>query len=171
MSATTLQLHWYQKPVMKKIILLSLLSILFIQCNREKSPRQPITGVTGISWRLFSLQKTNDAFINPIPPYWYMQLTDDRSFTFTLHDVTGTGTYSWVQVDSLNAKVTFTIQNWNFPVTDTQYTNRLKEILLSVDSCHYLQHPYLLPIPFYMDPAKMELQFNGNAGYFYVFIL
>jgi hypothetical protein len=156
--------------VMKKIIFLYFISVIFIQCNKENSPKSPIKDVTGTAWQLFSLQKTNDPFINPIPTYWYLQLNDDRRFTITLHDVTSTGTYSWVQVDSLNAKVTFTIQNWNFPVADTQYTNRLKDILLSVDSCHYLKPPNVLPVAFYINPAKMELQFNGIAGYFYVFI-
>ncbi|MDP4264497.1 MAG: hypothetical protein Q8941_18350 [Bacteroidota bacterium] len=154
---------------MKKIIFLYLLSALLIQCHKANSPKFPITDVTGIAWQLFSLQKTNDPFINPIPTSWYLQLNDDRSFTFTLHDVTGTGTYSWMQADSINAKVTFTIQHWNFPVADTQYTNRLKDILPNIDSCHYLEPPYLLPIPFYINPAKMELQFDGNAGHFYVF--
>jgi hypothetical protein len=167
--AISLQLHGDQNLIMKKIIFLCLLSAVFIQCNKDNSPKSPITDVTGIAWQLFSLQKTNDPFINPIPTNWYLQLNDDRNFNFTLHDVSGSGTYSWVQADSINANVTFTIQNWSFPVADTQYTNRLKDILLSINSCHYLKPPYLLQVPFYINSAKMELQFLGNAGYFYVF--
>ena len=154
---------------MKKILLLSLLALIFIQCNKEGSTKSAITDVTGIAWQLFSLQKTNDPYINPIPANWYLQLNNDRRFSFTLHDITGTGTYSWVQEDSINARVTFAIQHWNFPAADTQYTNRLKDILLSIDSCHYLKPPNLLPLPFYLSLPKMELQFDGDAGHFYVF--
>ena len=156
---------------MRKIIFLYLLSGLLIQCHKENSPRSRIKDVSGITWQLFSLQKTNDPFINPIPSPWYFQLNDDMRFTFTLHDVTGTGIWSAVQSDSVTVNITFTIQNWNFPVADTQYTNKLKGILLSVESCHILKHPYLLPIPFYLNLPSMELQFIGNAGYFYVFKL
>lgn len=154
---------------MKKIIFVFILSIVFIQCNKQHSSESSITDVTGIAWQLFSLQKTNDPFINPIPTNWYLQLNDDRKFSFTLHDVTGNGTYSWVQADSLNAKITFTIQTWNFPVADTQYTNRLKDILLSVDSCHYLKPPNLVPLPFFLNLPTMELKFDGDAGQFSVF--
>ena len=153
---------------MNKVSLLLLLFISLIGCNKDRSGAD-IADVTGIEWQLFSLQETTDPFINPIPTPWYLKLNKDRSFSFSLHSSTGTGTYSWTQLDSINANVSFTIQNWNFPVSDTQYTNKLKTILQRIDSCHYLKHPHLLPIPFSLTPAKMELQFQGSAGYFYVF--
>ena len=162
------QLQCDQNLIMKRIIFLIVPGVVFIQCHKE-NPRPLIKDVTGIAWQLFSLQKTNDPFINPIPTNWYFQLNDDGRFIFTLHNVTGTGVYSCVQTDSINAAITFTIQNWNFPVADTQYTNRLKDILVSIDSCHFLKPPYLLPVPFTLNPATMELQFHGHAGHFYVF--
>lgn len=156
---------------MKKIIPLYLLGILLIKCSKENPPgtNSEIKDVTGVSWQLFSLQNTNDPFINPIPSPWYLRLNNDRSYSFSLQNSTSTGTYSWTQLDSVNAKVNFTIQSWNSAVVDTQYTNKLKTILQSVDSCHYLKYPYLLPIPIFSDPPKMQLQFHGSAGHFYVF--
>jgi hypothetical protein len=153
---------------MNKASLLLLLIISLTGCNKDRSGAD-ITNVTGVEWQMFALQGTNDPFINPIPTSWYLKLNKDRSFRFSLHNSTSTGTYSWVQLDSINAKVNFTIQNWNSPVSDTQYTNKLKTILERIDSCHYLKHPYLLPVPFTLNPARMELQFHGSAGYFYVF--
>lgn len=153
---------------MRKIIFLCLLSGLSIQCHKENSPKSPLKDLIGFTWEMFSLQKTNDPFINPLPAPWYFQLNDDRHFSFSLHGIAGTGNFSWQQLDSINAKVTFTINNWNFPVADTQYTNKLKGILLSVDSFHCLKPPYLLPT-FYMSLPAMELQFIGNAGHFYVY--
>jgi hypothetical protein len=154
---------------MNKALLLLLLILSLSGCNKDRSSDTGITNVTDVEWQLFSLQETNDPFINPIPDSWYLKLNKDRSFSLSLHNSTSTGTYSWVQVDSINAKVNFTIQNWNSAVSDIQYTNKLKTILQNIDSCHYLKHPFLLPVPFYLNPAKMELQFHGSAGYFYAF--
>src|SRR6476469_9214507 len=152
---------------MRKIIFLCLLSGLFIQCHKENSPNSQIKDVIGFTWEVFRLQKTNDPFINPIAGPLYFQLNNDRHFTFSLHGVAGTGNFAWQQLDSINAKLAFTINNWNFPVADTQFTNKLKDILMSVDSVHYLKPPYLLPTLFWGLPA-MELQFIGTAGHFYV---
>jgi hypothetical protein len=154
---------------MNKASQLLLLIIFLTGCNKDRSSDTGITNVTDVEWQLFSLQETNDPSINPIPASWYLKLYKDRSFRFSLNNSTSTGTYSWVQVDSINAKVSFTIQSWNSSVADIQYSNKLKTILQSIDSCHYLKHPFLLPVPFYLNPAKMELQFQGSAGHFYVF--
>ena len=154
---------------MKKIIILCFISAASIQCNKNNTQGSPITDVTGTKWELFSVQKTNDPYTNPLPVDWSLQLNDNRSFSFDLHGVNGTGTYSWTQVDSLNSGIRFTIQNWNFPVADTQYTNRLKTILQDVNSCHYLKGQDILPLPFTLSIPKMELQFSGSAGWFYVF--
>jgi hypothetical protein len=154
---------------MNKASLLLLLIMSLTGCNKDNSSDTEITNVTGVEWQLFSLQETNDPFINPIPVSWYLKLNKDRSFSLSLHNSTSTGTYSWVQSDPINAKVKFTIQSWNSSVSDIHYTNKLKTILQSIDSCHYLKDPYLLPIPFSLNPAKMELQFHGSAGHFYVF--
>jgi len=159
-----------RETILKKVIFLWLLAVLFLQCGKDsQKTANEIKNVTGISWQLMGLQKTNDPSINPIPTNWYLQLNNDRSFAFTLHNTTSTGTYSWVQSDSMNAKVSFTIQTWNSSVADTQYTNRLNVILLSVDSCRYLRPPYPPPLPFFMSPPEMGLKFYGDAGYFDVF--
>ena len=158
---------------MKKLLLLCLINLLVIGCKKEDSPaniNSPITNVTGPSWQLFYMKKNTDNYIHPNPINWLLMLNEDRTFTFNLHDSISSGTYSWVQLDSINARVHFTIQTWKASVADTQYTNRLKDVLQTVDSCHYLKRPYLLTFPSApLTPRLMELGFYGSAGDFYVY--
>lgn len=152
--------------------LLFILMLALMSCSKShptNNAARDIQDVTGSTWEIFKVRKPTDTYYYPVPTFWYFNLNNDGRFTFKLHDAVCDGTYSWTQIDSINALVSFHIQNWNAAPSDTAYSNRLKAVLQGIDSCHYLKRPYIMPIPSWGTDPAMELLFSGNSGEFYVF--
>ena len=153
---------------MKRFTLLLLVIILLLNgCKKSESSNQ-INGVTGISWQMFGMRKYSEMFLSPTPMNWYLKLNTDNTFTFSLHDSISTGTYTWSQIDSINALVCFSIQQWKASISDTAYTNRLKYILSNVDSCRYLNRVNDIYNPvgnFDLPPNTKGLWFYSDKGW------
>lgn len=150
-------------------IFLFLLCLTSLNCSKKDSQQNiEIKDVTGYTWEIFSVQKTTDGFTNPLPVNWQFKLNADQSFLITLQGQECKGRYTWVQIDSANANLSFTIDEWQSPATSNQVTVKLKEIMPSITSCHYLKTPFTLPIPGFLNQPSIELLFSGTEGSFYV---
>ncbi len=149
-------------------VYLLLIPLLFLNaCKKEESSPQ-ISGVTGISWQMFGMKKSTEPFLSPTPISWHLKLNTDHTFTFNLHDSISTGTYTWNQIDSVNALVSFNIQQWRASISDTAFANRLKYIFLNADSCRYLNslNEIYTPIQNYaLPPNTRGLWFYGDGGW------
>lgn len=152
---------------MIRILGLFTLVLLFASCkkgNPATTTNVEIKNVTGIAWQMVKVQKNSDAYINPIPMRWQLNLNTDGSFVYNLDGVVCNGAYTWAQLDSLKADVNFTIQTWNTPTSDNGISEKLKEIVQSVRSCELRKSPFTAPLPGYLNPPSLELLFQGAAG-------
>ena len=159
---------------MNKLFIFFIALLAFFSCKKQNSsdiivPNTSITNVTGIPWEVMSIVKRTDTYLYPCPTNWFFNLKDDRSFSIKLHDSISTGTYTWVAGDSLHARVSFSIQSWKTSDADSVYTNRLKDVLSSVDSCIILKYPNTITPPYMATPISLELYFFGRTGNFYLY--
>src|ERR1041385_1445510 len=94
------------------LLLFAWVSFLSVNCRKEKT-HTDIDGVTGFTWRVYTVQEASDTYINPIPTDWQFQLNNDQSFSFSLSGSACKGTYSWTTLDTASATVMFTIKEWS----------------------------------------------------------
>lgn len=160
------------KLIVKAGAVLLILASLW-SCSKQKSnsPASPeLQYLSGKVWTIYYIEKNSDYYIHPVPLQWTMTLDLQGGFVFTLNNASGTGNYQWNQTDSINAGVQFKIKSWNFLHSDTLYSNRLKDVLLTVQQCVHLTPPHLTYSPTPPYSASEELVFKGTAGSIYVYI-
>jgi len=147
----------------------TIVSISFLfGCHKDKESF-PVDGVTGLYWKVYLVQETNDNFLNPVPTDWQLRLNDDRTFSFWLGSSTCQGTYSWSVIDNSNGDVNFAINQWNNPSQSTGVANKLKNIVQAASNGHLDRLPQLgvyigLPLT-----ASSVLQFQGTGGVFFLY--
>ena len=156
------------KTCLNKLVLLILIVTLFSNCRKESSDRE-IEGVTGFTWNVYTVQEINDSFINPIPTSWHFQLNKNHSFSFQLGGAECSGTYSWVATDPASANVSFIIQEWNNPSQSSATADKLKKVLQGISRGYSFKPPFTGQNPAPPLSPSMVLQFQGSAGYFYVY--
>jgi len=143
-----------------------LVAVFAVACN--KSPqRSPIKDVTGYTWNIGALRDFSDPYISPLPATWELNLEDDGTFYLNLNGATCKGTYSWTEIDSVSAHVSFSINHWNDPVEYPGPARKLKNVLSGVNRCYILKGINVPPLlPGLLNPT-IALDFEGNNGFLY----
>ena len=156
-------LHTFKR---KNLILLAF-AILFWACNKENTGDE-IKDVTGYTWNVYAIQEINDAYINPLPVGWQMEMRGDRTFYLGHNGTTSSGTYSWAARDSVTAAVTLSLDEWNAPTQYTAIANKWKNVIQQVNKVSIIRHPVQAPLGPPLS-ATFVMQFEGSGGFFYVY--
>ena len=151
---------------LKNSISIVFISFLSLSCHKENSQ---IEGITGFTWKVYTVQEVNDNSINPIPTDWELTLKNDQTFSLKLGSSVCGGTYTWNKTDTASALVKFTINKWNNPQQFSGAADKLKNIILAVEKCYSYKYPFLGQYPGPPLFATMSLQFQGSEGFFYVY--
>ena len=143
-------------------------ALLSTSCNKNQE-RKPIKDVTGYEWGVGALRDATNPYIIPLPAYYQLVLNDDGTFTLNLKSATCTGTYTWTEVDSLSAHVSFTFKKWSDPSEYAGSAQVLRNVLSGANRCYILKGINVPPpITGYTNPT-IALDFEGNAGWVYVY--
>ena len=161
-------MYLLMKRTVNTVVAISLLMLLLQACKKDKD-NEPIEGVTGFAWKVYSVQQTGDQFINPIPDTWSFSLTTERKFSFTLDGSVSAGSFSWNQVDSASANVEFNIDQWNNPFQSPTTSSKLKTVVQSVDKVFIYKPPFSALTPAPPPGATVVMVFQGSAGNFNVY--
>ncbi|MGZ3845462.1 MAG: hypothetical protein ACXVBH_05375 [Flavisolibacter sp.] len=148
--------------------LLTILSVAVFAVACNKSPaRNPVKDVTGYTWNIGALRDFSDPYISPLPATWELNLEDDGTFYLNLNGATCKGTYSWTEIDSVSAHVSFSIKQWNDPIEYPGSARKLKNVLSGVNRCYILKGINVPPpLPGFTGPT-VALDFEGNSGFVY----
>lgn len=150
-------------------LLMVFAGLLFTGCRKESFE---VEGVTGHTWTVYNLMERGDYMISPMPGKLELTLKSDQSFSFRINGAVSRGTYSWTTVDTTNvyatkAEVKFTIVQMSTPAEYPGIADKMKRVLLGVNTCYVSKHPRSSSsAPAF---ASGHLHFEGSTGYFYAY--
>jgi hypothetical protein len=147
---------------------LVLASLLVIGC-RKNDVGNKIEGVTNHVWKFYSIQETNDNFINPIPANWEFTLNSNKTFSAKIDGQAWTGQYTWDFIDDIHATVSFTMNESSNTTQNSDLADKLMNILESVNICTLNLEPDLVQEPAPPPIPAPTMRFEGTEGYFNLF--
>ena len=144
-----------------------LLVAVFVTACSKGPVTSPIKDVTGYTWNIGALRDASDPYISPLPATWQLNLGDDRKFSIYLDGATCKGTYSWTDIDSVSAYVSFSVRQWNDPIEYSGSAKKLKNVLSGVNRCYILKGINVPPLLLGYTNPTIALDFEGTNGFLY----
>jgi hypothetical protein len=123
---------------MKKILLLfAVFIIAFSQSCKKDSTAETKLAVADIPLNARDMRMAGDSISTDLPDSSILILKADYTWTLDVQGAKSFGTYTWAPIELYRTQIKFIINQWTQFGTDPAKSNKLKNILLTVDKCEF----------------------------------
>lgn len=121
----------------KTLLLFAVFSIAFSQSCKKDSTAETKLAIVDIPLNARDMKMAGDTIGTDLPDSCILILKIDYTWTLDVSGAKSFGTYTWSPIELYRTQIKFTINQWTQFGTDPAKSNKLKNILLTVDKCEF----------------------------------
>jgi hypothetical protein len=110
-----------------------LITISMLSCKKEDVIKKP--QISDIPYTLYDTKLSGDPSRTEVSYSTTFLLKSDFTWTLDLEGAKSFGTYTWDPTDNFFAGLKFNIAQWSTFSADTAISNKIKNVLVSVNRC------------------------------------